>query len=275
VAATFAFDAYGNPVDPDHSSKGEDSSRGGGRRVDTPFRFAGQYLDSESGLYYMRARYYDPRSAQFVSRDPLNAASREPYAYVADDPVNAIDPTGMQAGLALCGLLPVPGVGEAACGVGIGITVGQVVIAGIGLGVAVVGGIVVAKASAPASTRAKAGAQSTPANPDPCGCGPKVTGDELKALRSQFDNVTKPGYWRAEAARGTDGWSAEQLADMKAGRAPIGPDGKSLNLHHIIPLSRGGTNDFSNLLPLTRTYHFGNFRVLHPCLFDPSEDDPG
>ena len=61
----------------------------------TPFQFAGQYLDSESGLYYLRARYYDPQTAQFISRDPAVTSTREPYVYVYDNPVNLTDPAGL------------------------------------------------------------------------------------------------------------------------------------------------------------------------------------
>jgi RHS repeat-associated protein len=61
----------------------------------TPFRFAGQYLDSESGLYYLRARYYDPQTAQFISRDTLTSTTRQPYSYVFDNPLNRTDDTGL------------------------------------------------------------------------------------------------------------------------------------------------------------------------------------
>ena len=60
----------------------------------TPFGFAGQYTDTESGLVYMRARYYDPLTAQFLTRDPLVAFTLQPYLYAAGDPVNVTDPTG-------------------------------------------------------------------------------------------------------------------------------------------------------------------------------------
>jgi hypothetical protein len=43
----------------------------------------------------MRARYYDPASAQFVSGDPIVASTRSPYAYVLGNPLNGTDPTGL------------------------------------------------------------------------------------------------------------------------------------------------------------------------------------
>ena len=59
-----------------------------------------QYTGRENdggGLYYYRARYYDPDNARFTQRDPIGLASGQvnPYAYVGNDPVNFTDPSGM------------------------------------------------------------------------------------------------------------------------------------------------------------------------------------
>ncbi len=62
--------------------------------VINPFGYGGQYTDAESGLQYLRARYYDPDSAQFVSRDPLVGLTRSAYGYVSSNPLNGTDPTG-------------------------------------------------------------------------------------------------------------------------------------------------------------------------------------
>jgi RHS repeat-associated protein len=53
----------------------------------------GEYTDP-TGLIYLRARYYDPATGQFVTADPMVDTTRQPYAYAAGDPVNAVDPTG-------------------------------------------------------------------------------------------------------------------------------------------------------------------------------------
>ena len=71
--------------------------------VTTPFGFAGQYTDSQTGLVYMRARWYDPATGQFLSVDPLVVATQQPYAYVADNPLNYTDPFGL-CGLPQCSL---------------------------------------------------------------------------------------------------------------------------------------------------------------------------
>jgi RHS repeat-associated protein len=56
---------------------------------------SGQYTDPETGLIYLRARYYDPSTGQFLNRDPAVAITRQPYEYAADNPINRIDPTGL------------------------------------------------------------------------------------------------------------------------------------------------------------------------------------
>jgi len=81
-AATYTFDPYGNVT----ASTGTAANA---------FLYAGQYRDAESGLYYLRARYYDPTTAQFLSHDPLAAVTGEPYGYAADDPLDETDPTGL------------------------------------------------------------------------------------------------------------------------------------------------------------------------------------
>ena len=65
----------------------------------TSLLYAGQYRDDESGLYYLRARYYDATTAQFLTVDPATATTSSPYAYVGGNPLYSSDPTGM------CGLM--------------------------------------------------------------------------------------------------------------------------------------------------------------------------
>lgn len=56
--------------------------------------FTGREWDAEIGLYYYRSRYYDPKTGRFISEDPSHAESN-PYAYVANNPVNRFDPFGL------------------------------------------------------------------------------------------------------------------------------------------------------------------------------------
>ncbi len=66
-----------------------------------PLRFAGQYADDETGLYYNLARYYAPELGRYISRDPLEFASGpNPYLYCYNDPLSGRDPTGLLSGWA-------------------------------------------------------------------------------------------------------------------------------------------------------------------------------
>src|SRR5207248_1117942 len=51
-----------------------------------------------TGLYYFRARYYDPATGRFLSQDPLSFAIGDSnlYRYVGNSPANEVDPTGLQ-----------------------------------------------------------------------------------------------------------------------------------------------------------------------------------
>jgi RHS repeat-associated protein len=69
----------------------------------TPLGYRGEYRSPTSGLIYLRARVYDPDTAQFLSVDPMVASSGEPYSYAADNPVNLADPLGLIAEVGLCG----------------------------------------------------------------------------------------------------------------------------------------------------------------------------
>jgi RHS repeat-associated protein len=56
---------------------------------------SGPVVDAESGLIYLRARYYDPATGQFLNRDPLVDETRAPYSYAGNNPLNRTDPSGL------------------------------------------------------------------------------------------------------------------------------------------------------------------------------------
>ena len=82
TVATYVYDSFGNTT----ATEG----------ISNSFRYTGREDDSARGLYYYRARYYDPTIGRFVSEDPLRFADLSNfYVYVHNRPVNATDPTGL------------------------------------------------------------------------------------------------------------------------------------------------------------------------------------
>jgi RHS repeat-associated protein len=64
------------------------------------FRFQGQWLESETGLYHFRARDYDPKTGLFLSRDPVEPTDQQieafnPYQFAYNNPYVYSDPSGM------------------------------------------------------------------------------------------------------------------------------------------------------------------------------------
>jgi RHS repeat-associated protein len=85
VVNHISYDSYGNIVAQTNAS------------ATTRFLFAGRELDAETGLYYDRARYYDPKLGRFLSEDPIRfLAGTNLYRYVHNSPVNRTDRHGTQ-----------------------------------------------------------------------------------------------------------------------------------------------------------------------------------
>ena len=62
----------------------------------TPYLFAGRRFDIEIGLYYYRARYYDPFTGRFLQADPVGyGAGINVYRYCANNPLGLRDPFGL------------------------------------------------------------------------------------------------------------------------------------------------------------------------------------
>jgi RHS repeat-associated protein len=60
------------------------------------YAFTGREWDAETGLYYYRARYYDPKIGRFISEDPIRfQGGVNFYAYVANRPTVNVDPFGL------------------------------------------------------------------------------------------------------------------------------------------------------------------------------------
>ena len=88
VVGRYNYDAWGNVTSHTGSAT-------------TNLQYDGQYTDAETGYQYLRARYYDPGTEQFLTRDPLTSETRTPYTYALNAPTNVVDPTG-EIGVQVC-----------------------------------------------------------------------------------------------------------------------------------------------------------------------------
>lgn len=76
-----------------------------------PFRYRSYYYDTETRLYYLQTRYYDPETGRFISQDDIDYAEPEVinginlYAYCGNNPVMNVDPTGTSFLLFIFGVL--------------------------------------------------------------------------------------------------------------------------------------------------------------------------
>lgn len=88
VVQTYGYDAWGNLVE----SAGTDNN---------PYRYAAELVDSDTGLIYLRARWYEPGVGRFVSGDDANGQRGNPlslnkYLYANSDPIDSRDPAGRE-----------------------------------------------------------------------------------------------------------------------------------------------------------------------------------
>ncbi len=83
VTSSLAYDSFGNVT------SGSPSTR---------YTYTGREGDSDLGLMYYRARWYDPSQGRFVSEDPIGFGGGDinVYAYVVNNPSNLSDPQGLQ-----------------------------------------------------------------------------------------------------------------------------------------------------------------------------------
>jgi RHS repeat-associated protein len=87
-------DAAGNVVGRyNYTAWGQVTKHAGS--ASTSLQYDGQYTDQETGFQYLRARYYDPGTGQFLSVDPLSPITRERYEYTENDPLDGLDPYGL------------------------------------------------------------------------------------------------------------------------------------------------------------------------------------
>jgi len=89
VTDTYLYDAYGTLLTSTGSTPND-------------YLYCGEQFDPDLGMYYLRARFYQPQTGRFWTMDSWEGTQTDPlslhkYLYAADDPVNMVDPSGQSA----------------------------------------------------------------------------------------------------------------------------------------------------------------------------------
>jgi len=102
IVEVYSYKAYGELTIKDYTGAVLAKSV-----IGNPYFFTARELDSESGQYYLRHRYYDWRRGAFTQEDPIGFKGRDSniYRYVANAPVNYVDPYGTVLPLAVYPIL--------------------------------------------------------------------------------------------------------------------------------------------------------------------------
>ena len=91
IVVEYSYDAWGN-----HTIKAYNKTIANAN----PFRYRSYFYDTDTGLYYLKTRYYDPEVGRFINMDavdyadPLTLGGLNLYSYCNNNPVIYIDPTG-------------------------------------------------------------------------------------------------------------------------------------------------------------------------------------
>lgn len=265
----YVYDSWGNVVSVRNPS-GYEITDPNHYAHQNPFRYRGYYYDAESGLYYLQSRYYDPVTGRFVNPDTIGVVTasemsvtdKNLYAYCDNNPVSRVDVDGEYwetafdiVSLTASALEVVVNPTDIWAWGGL---------AGDILDVALpfVGGIGEATKAAKVVSNVAKVADNTADTIKTTKKGWKV-GDDIttltKAGKDPKWNTVRQRYWKNEARFNSKSYSKSNIDLMKKGKAPkvMYDNGKlySMELHHITPKHKGGSNAFSNLEKLAPWDH--------------------
>ena len=156
----YIYDSWGNTISIQNGN-GQELTGPNDIGNLNPFRYRGYYLDSETGLYYLQSRYYDPQTCRFVNGDGVVSGIGDSvqgyniFAYCFNNPVSLSDSSGnwpffavtaivgAVVGAVVGGVTAAKTGGNVWAGIGVGAAAGALIGSGVGMaaGAALAGSI--------------------------------------------------------------------------------------------------------------------------------------
>ena len=219
---TYTYDAWGN-VTVTYSSGITSTDRIAA--LYNPFRYRGYYLDSETGLYYVSSRYYDPEIGRWINADSVidqsSALGYNLFAYCRNNPVNMADTTGelpfflvtaaigAVVGAVVGGVVAAKNGGNVWAGIGIGAAAGGL----IGAGAGAAAGVLLAGSAAASTTSVVIGAKAVASVVGSSGfsAGVKMLADNASQA---YSNVSQVFWSGGDVAKN----AAKQVANEIGGK---------------------------------------------------------
>ena len=94
IVAKYTYDSWGKLISIKDSNDVDKTTDENFIGYVNPIRYRGYYYDSETGLYYLNARYYDPEVGRFISADETLSGGYNLFEYCYNNPINFIDQKG-------------------------------------------------------------------------------------------------------------------------------------------------------------------------------------
>ena len=232
IENVYQYDSFGTTVQAEE-------------KVRSPFRYTGQQYDQQTGLYYLRSRFYNPATARFTQEDSCYGDGQNLYAYCRNNPVNYYDPEGHEK-------CPVEAVKKAAKKVRGGSKSGKT-----SINPRYERGTVTGSEGLYDVDKMMRGSQGN------IGIIPKEIGEKLQGRTyNNFDEFREALWYEIGHSKYANEFSLGNRTLIKKGNAPFavpeqwnGKNGKYV-IHHRKPIhDGGGVYDLSNIVISTPRFH--------------------